>query len=161
VGGATTHTPREDDPLQTEGRELAYPKNSIVHLAHIGVDTDHSKEGSKHPESGDKNTSSHLSDAFALKGGRKEEHHRAGSFPPPTSSSSGGDWSHHPSPTTSLPCKGKNIPNMKHGDGGTDAETCGDITKLGNRIQRSRIPGRSLRSRRNFRRVSTPRKAKL
>jgi hypothetical protein len=59
-------------PLQTEGRKLAYPKDSAVHLAHKGVDTDHSKEGSKHPESRDENTSSHLSDAFALKGGRKK-----------------------------------------------------------------------------------------
>jgi hypothetical protein len=57
-------------------------KNSAVHLAHKGVDTDHSKEGSKHPESGDDNTPSHLSDAFALKGGQKEERHHAGSFLP-------------------------------------------------------------------------------
>jgi hypothetical protein len=37
----------------------------------------------------------------------------------------------------SLPCKGKNLPNMKRDDGGTDAGTYGDIMKLGNRIQRS------------------------
>ena len=71
MGGATTRISREDDLLQTKGRELAYPKNSIVHLIHKGVDTDHLKEGSKRPESGDENTPSHLSDAFALKGGWK------------------------------------------------------------------------------------------
>ena len=54
-----------------------------------------------------------------------------------TSSSSEGHWSHHPSPTTSLPC---NLPNVKHSDGGTDAETYGDITKLGNGIWRSPYP---------------------
>jgi hypothetical protein len=73
---------REDDPLQIEGQELACPKNSAVHLAHKGVDTDHSKEGSKRPESGDENTTSHLFDTFAFKGGQKEEHHRADSFLP-------------------------------------------------------------------------------
>jgi hypothetical protein len=41
---------------------------------------DHSKEGSKYHESWDENMPSHLSDTFALKGGRKEEHSRAGSF---------------------------------------------------------------------------------
>jgi hypothetical protein len=46
----------------------------------------------------------------------------------------GGDWSHHPSLTMSLPCKGKNLPSVKHDDGGTDAGTCSDITKLGNGI---------------------------
>jgi hypothetical protein len=70
------------DPLQIEGRELTYQKNSAVHLAHKGVDMDHSKEGSKRPESGDENTSSHLSDAFALKGGQKEKRYHAGSFLP-------------------------------------------------------------------------------
>jgi hypothetical protein len=43
---------------------------------------DHSKEGSKRPESGDENTPSHLSDAFALKEGRKEERYCADSFLP-------------------------------------------------------------------------------
>jgi hypothetical protein len=57
-------------------------KNSTVHLTHKGVDTDHSKESNNRPESGDENTSSHLSNTFALKGGRKEEHHRAGSLLP-------------------------------------------------------------------------------
>jgi hypothetical protein len=48
------------------------------------------KKGSKHPECGNENTPSHLSDAFALKGGQKKERHRAGSFlRTPTSSSSG------------------------------------------------------------------------
>jgi hypothetical protein len=45
-----------------------------------------------------------------------------------------GDWSHHPSSTTSLPCKGKNLPSVKH-------RMCGDITKLGNRIWCSPYPG--------------------
>jgi hypothetical protein len=40
----------------------------------------------------------------------------------------------------SLPCKGKNLPSMKHDDVGTDVGTCGDITKLGNRIRRSPCP---------------------
>jgi hypothetical protein len=82
VGGATTRISREDDPLQNEGRELAYPKNSAVHLAHKGVDTDHSKEGTKRPELVDENARSHLSDAFAFKGRQKEERHRADSFLP-------------------------------------------------------------------------------
>jgi hypothetical protein len=82
AGGATILIPSEDDLLQTEGREPAYPNNSAIHLAYKGVDTDHSKKGSKHPELGDENMPSHLSDAFALKGGRKKEHHRAGSFLP-------------------------------------------------------------------------------
>jgi hypothetical protein len=69
-------------PPASRGKENAYLKNSVVHLAHKGVDTDHSKEGSKHPESGDENTLSHLSDTFALKGGRKEERHHADSFLP-------------------------------------------------------------------------------
>jgi hypothetical protein len=34
------------------------------------------------PSQGDENTPSHLSDTFALKGGRKEEHRRAGSLLP-------------------------------------------------------------------------------
>jgi hypothetical protein len=93
VGNATTHNSREDDPSQTNDREpsgeersighsLAYPKNSIVHLAHKGVDIDHSEEGNKRLESGDENTPNHLSNTPALKGGREEEHRRAGSFLP-------------------------------------------------------------------------------
>jgi hypothetical protein len=46
------------------------------------VDTDHSKEGSKHSELGDESTLSRLSDTFTLKGGRKEERHRDDSFLP-------------------------------------------------------------------------------
>jgi hypothetical protein len=41
VGGAAARIPSEDDLLQTKNRELTYPKNSVVHLAHKGVDTDH------------------------------------------------------------------------------------------------------------------------
>jgi hypothetical protein len=41
VGGAVARIPSEDDLLQTKNRELTYPKNSVVHLAHKGVDTDH------------------------------------------------------------------------------------------------------------------------
>jgi hypothetical protein len=33
------------------------------------------------------------------------------------------------------------LPSVKHGDGGTDAGTCGDITRLGNGIRRSLYPG--------------------
>ena len=39
-----------------------------------------------------------------------------------------------------LPSKGKNLPSVKRVDGGTDVGTCGDITKLGNRILRSPYP---------------------
>jgi hypothetical protein len=44
----------------------------------------------------------------------------------------------------SQPCKGKNLPSMRHADGGTDAGTCGDITRLGNTIWRSPYPGTKL-----------------
>jgi hypothetical protein len=81
----------EDDPLRTEIREpsgeersvdqsFAYPKNSVVHLAHKGVDMDHSEEGNKHPESGKDNTLSRLFDTSTLKEGREEEHRHADSF---------------------------------------------------------------------------------
>jgi hypothetical protein len=55
----------------------------------------------------------------------------------PTSFSSGGDWNRLPSPTTSQPCRGKNLPNVKHVDEGTDARIFGDITRLGSGTQRS------------------------
>jgi hypothetical protein len=32
---------------------------------------------------------------------------------------------------TSRPCKGKNLPSVKHGDEGTYAGMFGDITRLG------------------------------
>jgi hypothetical protein len=38
------------------------------------------------------------------------------------------------------PCKGKNLSSVKRGDGGTDARTCGDITRLGNGTRRSPYP---------------------
>jgi hypothetical protein len=38
--------------------------------------------------------------------------------------------------------QGKNLPSVKHDDGRTDAGTCDDIMKLGNRIRRSPYPGR-------------------
>jgi hypothetical protein len=60
------------------------------------------------------------------------------------SSSSGGDWSQHPSPMISQPCKGKNLPSVRHDDGGTNAGTCGDIMRLGNRIMRNPYPGMKL-----------------
>jgi hypothetical protein len=78
---AITRTPSKD-LLQTQSQELTYPENSTIHFAHKGVDTDHSKEGSKRPESGDKSTPSHLFDTSALKGGQKEERHHIGSFLP-------------------------------------------------------------------------------
>jgi hypothetical protein len=53
----------------------------------------------------------------------------------PTSSSSGEDWNHLPSPTTSQPCQGKNLPSEKLGDEGTDAGIFDDITKLGSETQ--------------------------
>jgi hypothetical protein len=37
----------------------------------------------------------------------------------------------------SLPCKAKNLPSVKRGDGGTDAGTYDDIMKLRNGIRRS------------------------
>jgi hypothetical protein len=52
----------------------------------------------------------------------------------------GGDWNHLPSMTTSRPCKEKNLPSVKHGDEGTDAEMFGDIARLGSRAQRSPCP---------------------
>ena len=82
MGGTAARIPSEDDLLQTKNRELTYPKNSAVHLAHKGVDTDHSKEGSKCPKLGDENMPSHLSGTFALKGGRKEKRRHASSFLP-------------------------------------------------------------------------------
>jgi hypothetical protein len=59
----------------------------------------------------------------------------------PTSSSSGTDWSRLPSPTMSRPYKGKNLPSVKHGNEGTDAGMCGDITRLGNGTLHSPYPG--------------------
>jgi hypothetical protein len=41
----------------------------------------------------------------------------------------------------SLPCKGKNLPSVKHDDGGKDAGTCGVIMRLGNGIRHSPYPG--------------------
>jgi hypothetical protein len=41
----------------------------------------------------------------------------------------------------SQPCKGKNLPSVKHNDGGTDAGTCGNIMRLGNGIRHSSYPG--------------------
>jgi hypothetical protein len=79
----------------------------------------------------------------------------------PTSSSSGGDWSQHPSLTMSLPCKGRNLPSVRHDDGGTDTGTYDDTTKLGNRIRRSPYLMTKLQKWENSRRASTPRKAKL
>jgi hypothetical protein len=53
----------------------------------------------------------------------------------------GGERSHLPSPTTSQPCQGKNLPSKKLDDGGTDAGIFGDITRLGRGTQRSPYPG--------------------
>jgi hypothetical protein len=39
-----------------------------------------------------------------------------------------------------LQCKGKNLPNVMPDDGERDVGTCGDIMKLGNRIQHSPCP---------------------
>jgi hypothetical protein len=58
----------------------------------------------------------------------------------PTSSSSRGEWSHLPSPTTSQPCQGKNLPSEKLGDGGTDAGIFDDITKLRSGTQHNPYP---------------------
>jgi hypothetical protein len=54
--------------------------------------------------------------------------------------SSEGDWSHLPSPTTSQPCQGKNLPSEKLGNEGTDARIFGDTTRLGNGTHRSPYP---------------------
>jgi hypothetical protein len=40
----------------------------------------------------------------------------------------------------SQPCQGKNLLSEKLGDGGTDAEIFGDITKLGSETQHSLYP---------------------
>jgi hypothetical protein len=53
----------------------------------------------------------------------------------------GGRLESLPPPTTSQPCHGKNHPSEKLGDGETDAEIFGDITKLGSKTQRSPYPG--------------------
>jgi hypothetical protein len=93
MDSATAHSSGEDDPSRTKAQDpsrekrstsrgFAYPKNSAVHLDHKGVDTNHSEEESKRPESEDENMSSHLFDTSALKGGREEEHHRVSSFLP-------------------------------------------------------------------------------
>jgi hypothetical protein len=37
----------------------------------------------------------------------------------------------------SLPYKGRSLPSVKHGDGGTNAGTCSDIMKPGNGIWRN------------------------
>jgi hypothetical protein len=58
-------------------------------------------------------------------------------FYPSSSGGGGGDWSRLPSPTTNRLCKGKSLPSEKLGDEGTDAGIFGDITRLGNRTQRS------------------------
>jgi hypothetical protein len=41
----------------------------------------------------------------------------------------------------SRPCKGKNLPSVKHGDEGTYARMFGDITRLGSGTQCSLYPG--------------------
>jgi hypothetical protein len=41
----------------------------------------------------------------------------------------------------SLPCKGRNLPNVMPDDGEIDAGTCSDILKPGNGIRRSPCPG--------------------
>jgi hypothetical protein len=41
----------------------------------------------------------------------------------------------------SLPCKGRNLPSVMPDDEETDAGTCGDIMKPGNRIRRNPCPG--------------------
>jgi hypothetical protein len=46
-----------------------------------------------------------------------------------------GDWNRLPSPKTSRPCRGKNLPSEKLGDEGTDAGIFGDITRLGSGTQ--------------------------
>jgi hypothetical protein len=46
-----------------------------------------------------------------------------------TYSSFRGDWSHRPSLTMSLPCRGRNLPSVMPDDGETDARMCDDITK--------------------------------
>jgi hypothetical protein len=59
----------EDYFLQAEDREFTYPKNSVAHFAHKGVDTDYKEERSKRSSKGDRVPPSYLSGAFALKGG--------------------------------------------------------------------------------------------
>jgi hypothetical protein len=56
-----------------------------------------------------------------------------------------GDWSQRPSPTMSLPCKGRNLPSVMPGDGETDVGTCDDIMKPRNGIRRSPCPETKLR----------------
>jgi hypothetical protein len=60
------------------------------------------------------------------------------------SSSFRGDWIHCPSPTMSLPYRGRNLPSVMPGDGETDTETCTDITKPKNGTQRNPYLGTKL-----------------
>jgi hypothetical protein len=111
------------------------PKELLAHFAHKGVDTGYKKERSKRSWKRDGGSSSYPSDTFALKEGRKGTRHYNNSFLPRHPLHRGGDWSRLPSPTTSPPCQGKNLPNEKLGDEGIDAGIFGDITKLGSRTQ--------------------------
>jgi hypothetical protein len=138
--GATSCTPDKGYLLPVESREFPCLKNPFAHFSHKGVDTDYKEKRSRHSKKRNENPSSYPSGAFALKEGQKGIHHRSNSFLPPTSSSSGGYWSHLPSVTTSQPCQGKNLPNEKLGNGGTDAGIFGDITRLGSGTQRNLYP---------------------
>jgi hypothetical protein len=73
----------------------------------------------------------------------------------------GGDWNQHPSPMTSLPCKGKNLPSLKQAMEEQTPEHAATSRSWGTGSGAACIPRQSLRSGRNSRRMSTPRKAKL
>jgi hypothetical protein len=123
--------------LQVESREFTYPKNPVIHFAHKGVDTDYKekkKQAGKRPV---KLSFRHLCPQ------RRTERNSSPQqlLSTPTSSSLGEDWSHLPSPTTSQPCQGKNLPSEKLGDGGTDTGIFGDITRLGSGTYHSSYPG--------------------
>jgi hypothetical protein len=102
------------------------------------VDTDYKEKQSKR----DRGPSSCSSDTFALKEGHKEDRHHNNSFLPDVLfiGGGGGEGNRVPSPTTSQPCRGKNLLSKKLADGETVTEIYGDIMKLGNGTRRNLCP---------------------
>jgi hypothetical protein len=123
--------------LQVESWESTHPKNSAAHFAHRGVDTGYKEKKKQVGWRPVKLSFRHLRPQR-----RTERNSSPQQLPStPTSSSSGGDWSHLPSPTTSQPCQGKNLPSEKLGYGGKNAGIFSDIMRLGSGTQRSPYPG--------------------
>jgi hypothetical protein len=127
--------------LQVESQEFTCPKNPVVHFAHKGVDTNYKKEAIV---PGTELRRAIFPAPSPSKKDRKEFTTTVTPFYPDIlfiGGGGGGDWSHLPSPTMSQPCQGKNLPNEKLDDEGTDTGIFGDITRLGSGTQRSPYPG--------------------